>query len=247
MNNTNTTLKEIGLNDKEASLYLASLALGEANMSQLAKKAGLKRSSTYLIFKLLEDKGLMGSYKIRSGLRFVATDPELLVKKSQQKLEDLKLLLPQLTAITQKSESKPKIYFYEGKEGYLNAAEDSLKIPNITVRYIGSLTEIHKIIELDYDLKYYIPNRIKKNIYFRGLLFRSGSETEIQNRNHPAELRELRYLPEKYLHKASTMIYGNKLVILSPKKELITIIIESTEIAESEKKKFDLIWDLVGK
>lgn len=245
MNDLRLVLKESGLCEKEASLYLAALSLGEASMSQLAKKAALKRATAYLNFKSLETRGLMGSFKMRSGLRFVATKPELLVAKTQQHLEQLKSALPEFIALAQKSPAKPRMAYYEGKEGYIVAAEDSLRETGSVVRYIGSLTEAHKMVGLEYDLNYYIPSRVRKRITFKGLLFRSKSEKEVTDRDHRGELRELRYLPEAYAHKTSMMIYGNRIAILSSQKELVTIIIESDDIADSERKKFDLIWDLV--
>lgn len=237
-------LKELGLDEKEVALYLAALSLGETGMSELAKEAGLKRTSAYLVFKSLENRGLMGSFKMKSGLRFVATRPDLLVGKTRKQLEELQLILPELKALEAKSDQKPKIAYYEGREGYLIAAEDSLKIPNTTLRNIGALSEMHKIVGLDYDIKYYIPQRIKKHISFKALYFEPELGNEMRNRNHAVELREIRFLPEKYLHKTSMLIYGEKVAIFSTKKELITIIIASKDIAESERKKFDLIWDL---
>ncbi|GEM_PF-6763953 len=81
MQNIPNLLAGYGLTKKEAGLYLASLALGEATMSALARWAKLKRTSAYLVFKSLEDRGLMGSFKMSTGLRFVATKPEILLAK----------------------------------------------------------------------------------------------------------------------------------------------------------------------
>lgn len=50
------TLRELGLTDKEAELYLASLSLGTASIAGLAKKAELKRPTTYLIVDTLLQK-----------------------------------------------------------------------------------------------------------------------------------------------------------------------------------------------
>lgn len=246
MANIQKILKNYGLTDQETTLYLATLELGEANMARLAKRAGLKRTSAYLVFKTLETKGLMGSFKMRSGLKFIATKPETLIQRAEQQLEELKSALPELKAITKKETGKPRIYYYEGKEGYRIAAEDSLKTPSVTVRHIGALTEIHDIISLNYDVRHYIPTRIKQKIFFKALYFESELEEEIKNRNHAEEWREIRYLPKQYHYKTSELIYDNKVAIFSTKTELITVIIESEEIAESERKKFDLVWELIG-
>jgi HTH-type transcriptional regulator, sugar sensing transcriptional regulator len=237
-------LKEYGLDERESALYLASLSLGDASMAEIAEKAGVKRTTAYLTFGSLEKKGLMGSFKMSGGLRFVATRPEALVEKTQRQLEELKLILPQLKSIAEKVDG-PRIYYYEGKGGYLTAAEDSLKTANTTIRHMGSLVEIHKVIGRDYDLNYYVPTRVRKHILLNGLYFKSDIPEEIQKRN-ATDLREIKYLPEKYSCKTSMLIYGDKVAIFSSKKELITVIVESKDIAEAERKKFDLIWDLLN-
>jgi sugar-specific transcriptional regulator TrmB len=245
MEEIKTLLKRFDLNEREIALYTSSLSIGEANMTDLAKKAGLKRPTAYLVFKSLESKGLMGSFRMRKGLKFVATKPETLLTKTKNQLEELQSLMPRLKALGQHSEIQPKIYYYEGKEGYLIATEDSLKECDSIIRHIGSLAEIHKVIGVDYDLKHYVPTRLKNNISIKSLYFKSQVPDDIKERLHSDELREMKYLPEKYLYQASMLIYGNKVAIFSSKKELITVIVESEQIAESERQKFDLIWDLL--
>ncbi len=162
MQDIKQTLKELGLEDGEVALYLASLKLGEAGMSELALEAQLKRTSAYVIFQALEKKGLMGSFKMRSGLKFVATPPHILASKTEKELDDLKSILPQLNSLAQKPDLKPQITYYEGKEGYFIASEDSLKTFNSTVRHIGSISEIHKVIGEDLGFKLLYPNQIEK-------------------------------------------------------------------------------------
>lgn len=244
MQDIKQTLKAYGLEDAEAALYLASLKLGEAGMSELSREAQVKRTSAYVIFQALEKKGLMGSFKMRGRHKFVATSPDVLINKTQKELEDLKSILPQLNSLTQKKDSRPQITYYEGREGYFIASEDSLKTPNTTVRHIGSISEIHNVIGEDWDLNFYIPARLKKRIRFQSLYFKSQMPKSFLTANHAELLREVKYLPENFIYNTSKLIYGNKVVIYSSKKELVTVIIESADIAESERKIFDTIWQL---
>jgi len=246
MQDIKQTLKELGLEDGEVALYLASLKLGGTGMSELAREAQIKRTSAYVIFQALEKKGLMGSFKMRSGLKFVATAPDFLLKKTEKQFEDLKILLPQLNSLSQKPDQKPQITYYEGKEGYLLASEDSLRYQNSTIRHIGSISEIHKIIGEDWDLNYYIPTRLKKRIGFKALYFKSQMPESFLAANHQELLREVKYLPENHLYNSSKLIYGNKVAIFSSQKELITVIIESPDIANGEKQNFDVIWELTN-
>ena len=42
------------------------------------------------------------------------------------------------------------------------------------------------------------------------------------------------------------MLNSLKIALFSSAEELVTVIIESEDLAESERKKFDLLWELVG-
>ncbi len=235
-------LKEYGLDDGEIVLYLASLKIGEAGMSELAREANIKRTSAYVIFEALEKKGLMGSFKMRAGLKFVATSPEFLLKKTEKQVEDIKNLLPQLNSLVKKSDQKPQITYYEGKQGYFIASEDSLKTANSTIRHIGSISEIHRVVGEEWDINYYIPTRLKKHIFAKALYFKSQMPQSFLKSNHAELLRQVKYLPEDQLYNSSKLIYGNKVAIFSSQKELITVIIESPDIAAAEVKLFDTIW-----
>lgn len=245
MRNLISPLEKIGLAEKETSLYLAALNLGSAPMSRLAKEAGLKRSTAYQVFEGLEKRGIMGSFKMRSGLRFGATSPDSLYALRKKELADFAAILPQLKAFEQKTGARPKLAYFEGVEGYRTALEDSLKKPGNLLRHIGSLTESHRTLGEQYDIDHYVPTRIQNRIRINCLYFPDTKEN-IRGREHAKEFREIRYLPEKYWFGGSTMIYDNKVVILSGAEEMMTVVIESETIAEAEKRKFDLLWEATG-
>lgn len=246
MENIREVLETVGLDKKEAGLYLAALNYGDAPMTKLAKQAGLKRSTAYQIFRSLEKRGIMGSFKMRGGLHFAAMSPELLYSLRKKELSDFAAVLPQLKALETKKGKKPKLSFFEGQEGYRLAIEDSLKKPGNLLRHIGSLAESHNTLGEKYDLDYYVPTRIKQNIHINCLYF-PDIQPVVKDRDDRKELREIRYLPRSFWYKGSTLIYDNKVVILSGVEEAMTVVIESESIAEAEKQKFDLLWELVGK
>src|SRR4030043_797013 len=238
------SLKNYGLSDDETSLYLAGLKTGEAPLARLAREAGVKRSSAYLIAKNLQEKGLMGSFKMRSGLRFMVSPPSVLEQRLKRQLKEISDIVPELNALERESQTKPKITLFEGEEGYYTALEDSLKAENDVIRCIGSLKKIYEVITKDYDDNHYIPTRLKNKTIYRGLHFESEAGHIFTPERNAKEMREVRFLPEKYHHLDFMLIYGDTITICTSKKELVAVKIESEEIADSEKKKFDLIWDL---
>src|SRR3989338_4249190 len=112
MQDVTKILETIGLSPNEAGLYMAALNLGDAPMTKLAKQAGIKRSTAYQIFKGLEKRGIMGSFKMRVGMHFAAMSPELLYSLRKKELGDLAAILPQLKALETKKGSKPKLSFF---------------------------------------------------------------------------------------------------------------------------------------
>ena len=91
-----------------------------------------------------------------------------------------------------------------------------------------------------------LSQRLAQRIAFRALYFESEMQGTISHRSDETERREVRFLPEKFHYRTSTLIYGNKVALFSSSEELITVIIESEQLAESERKKFDLLWELLG-
>ncbi|MDP1845671.1 MAG: helix-turn-helix domain-containing protein [Candidatus Moranbacteria bacterium] len=243
--NIQQTLNNYGLTAEEANLYLAGLKTGEAPLARIAKMAGIKRPTAYLIAKSLEGKGLLGSFKMRSGLRFVVSPPSTFEQNLKRKLKEVSEILPELAAIEKGSQIKPKITLYEGEEGYYTALEDSLGTTNGVIRAIGSLKKIYEVITPEYDVNHYIPTRVKNRTVYRGLHFKDEAENIFTPERNSKEMREVKFLPEKYHHSDFILIYRNAVTICTSKKELITLKIESEEIAEAEKRKFDLIWDLI--
>jgi len=238
-------LKNYGLTDEETALYLAGLKIGEAPLARIAKTAGVKRPTAYSIAKSLEQKGLMGNFKMRSGLRFVSSSPSTLTKQLERKREEVEKILPELAALSGKLQTKPKITFYEGEEGYFTILNDSLETKDDMIRAIGSLGKLYDVVTEEYDHNYYIPTRVKNNTKYRALHFKWESAHIFTPEKNAREFREQKFLPEKYAMPTYTLIYRNIVSIFTSKKELIAFRIESDEIAESEKKRFDLMWDLI--
>ncbi|PIW93227.1 MAG: hypothetical protein COZ87_02420 [Candidatus Moranbacteria bacterium CG_4_8_14_3_um_filter_43_15] len=243
--NIQQVLKNYGLTDEEVNLYLAGLKTGEAPLARIAKVAGIKRPTAYSVAKSLGEKGLMGNFKMRSGLRFVVSPLSTLEQNLKRRLKEVSEILPELSVIERGSQTKPKITLYEGVKGYYTALEDSLKTINGVIRAIGSLKKIYEVITPEYDENHYIPTRLKNNTVYRGLHFKGEAENIFTPERNAKEMREVKFLPDNYFHSDFVLIYRNLIIICTSKKELIALKIESEEIAEAEKKKFDLIWELI--
>lgn len=111
-------LIKIGLNDKEAKVYLAMLALGPATAYRIAPKAGIKRSIAYVVLENLQSRGLVSVVPQGERKLFVASDPGKLLGEIEQKKELYKRFLPNLEALylDASKKEKPQVQYFEGKE-----------------------------------------------------------------------------------------------------------------------------------
>jgi len=241
-------LQEIGLNEKEAKVYLASLELGQSTVQDIAKKAGVNRATAYFIIDALMKMGLMSSFHKGKKQYFVAADPDRLVEILEQEKNtiekrkgNLQKLLPQLQSLT-KQTGKPVVKYYEGKEGIKSMVEEILKasIKEI-VSMAYSVDEINKFFSQEEVNKWRIK-RMQRNIKTRSIYtYKEGmreSTTDSQRRKVPFE---------KFPISCDIAVYDNKVRIASFSERLVGVIIEDKEIAKSLKAILDLAWEAAEK
>ncbi len=101
-------LEQLGYSPKEAKVYLASLSLGEAHISDIATKVKMPRSSTQTIVDKLHEDGLMNFYVMRRYKYWAAEKPEQLLKNLQEREETIREAIPALTSIRKAGRKKQR-------------------------------------------------------------------------------------------------------------------------------------------
>ncbi len=101
MNKLTQSLMILGLNEKEASIYIALYKLGEATSYQIAKESGIKRPTVYVIMEELRRRGLVLVVPHEKKQLFIARDPHEFIQEHQNKtnehVRNLLALLPKLS------------------------------------------------------------------------------------------------------------------------------------------------------
>jgi sugar-specific transcriptional regulator TrmB len=232
------SLYQLGLKGREADVYLASLELGAGSVSQLAKKSGLKRTTIYDILEGLIQKGLIVQTKKGKKRLFYAEEPRFLEKLIENKKTVFRDILPLLESIHNTAGTKPKIRYYEGREGLKEIYRDTL---NFSGELLAFVTE-NILSHLGEDFaNEYIKKRKKSKITVRAI----GPDTDDvikYKKNDREQMRQTRLVPkEKFPFSIEMDIYGNKIFFASFKEQM-GIIIESSEIAKNMRFLFDLAW-----
>lgn len=239
-------LQKLGLSDKEALVYLASLELGPAPVQAIALKAEVNRATTYVMIESLTQRGLMSSFEKGKKTMFTAEKPERLhriVHREQElvreKEETIKKVLPDLESILHAAGERPKVYFYEGEEG-LEAMRETI--------FDSKVSEIEDFISFD-DLRHLLPQDhwkkhneklAKRSIKGRTIYTSEKFEKPAQTTQH---LWHFRRIPkDKFPMHGELTVYGHRVAMIALKGKLVGVIIESKEMATMVRSMFELAW-----
>lgn len=231
-------LTSLGLSDKEAKVFLSCTENGTTVVSNIAQSAGINRVTTYDILEKLKQKGLVSFYTKKKIKYFTAIDPEILLQEYEERTNNLRRALPKFKAI--KGEiTHPRIRYFEGLEGIKTIYAESLNSKTDILNYCNS-TEIRKVwTSYDQD---YVEKRAKKKIFLRGLAPKDQAGEKVHQSDAKYH-RETRLIPsEKFNFTNEINIYDDKVAIISFKDELIGMVIESQEIANSQRAIFEMCW-----
>ncbi len=236
-------LQQFGLQGKKADVYLSALELGSASVIEIAKKAGIKRTTCYDILMDLENEGLISQTSKGKKRLFVGEDPEKIQRNLKNKERLFSEILPQLQSIHNVRGSKPKIRFYEGKDGLREVYDDTLNYSGELLAFASY--DVVNVLGMEWANEY-LKKRIKRDIYARAI----APSSQILVKDFIAKDQEHRRMtklidPKKYPFSIEINIYGHNKVALMSSKEEIGLIIEGAEIHNTMKLIFQLIWDLL--
>jgi HTH-type transcriptional regulator, sugar sensing transcriptional regulator len=235
-------LRNAGLSENEAKVYLAALELGETSIYRLAKKSGVKRTTTYLAVESLKEKGLISEYIRHNITTCFAENPKKLTDRLEEKKKALDKIMPELLAFTNLIDKKPKIRYFEGRESYKDVFRDVLKYPGNEM--LGTFNEKFWDWE-SYFTKYFMPKRKEKKIWAR-ILFQDSPELRTIAQEGKEYFFQTKLVPsEKFNVEIEMVIYGKDKVGFVSYTEEMAIIIESQKIHDTQKSFFEVIWERV--
>ena len=235
-------LKNSGFLDKEISVYLTILELGRGNVAEISRKAGINRSTGYVILDSLAGKNLVSISGKEPTQEYAALSPFNLVEylntqaQKQKKLaENAREILPELTSIYNVGD-RPRVFFYEGIAGLEHVYEDSLTSSG-DIYSTSTYEEMHETLPKYFST--YYERRAKKKIFVHTFVADTPLARE-RKANDKIEYRDTSLVPkDKFPVPTDIEIYDNKVMIASWKEKL-GIIIESVEIATTLRSVFKL-------
>jgi sugar-specific transcriptional regulator TrmB len=239
---------QLNLSEAEAATYLALLDHGSVPAGELYKRLDIARTTLYGHLDQLARTGLAKKTK-REGITYWQSEkPEYLLKMLGEKASDIKKaelqlvdLLPTLNARKNKEFSVPKFTYMEGVEGIRQILRDILLYRNISTQAFWPIDKMLDVIGDDF-LAEHNAQRIRQGISIHAIWPKNTVVNKPFLGVGPSFLREIRIAPESIDCRMAYWIYANKVAFTSSKKECFGFIVESEELAETQKVQFDFIF-----
>lgn len=232
---------KIGLDKKEAQLYLCLLELGETNIARISKKSGISRTTCYDIIESLKEKGLISIIVKKSKISYFAEDPRKLERQLDEKKHILSNILPQLLSVANLIDKKPTIRYFEGIEGIKDVFRDTLNYPKQeTLAWVSDEAVEH--FDINWLWNFYVVKRVENKIWQRAI---SPDVSYLHNVKtfDQAHLRQTRLVSPKDFHfEVEINLYGNDRIGIMSYREQFGLIIESKKIYTTLKSIFEAHW-----
>ena len=238
-------LKRIGLDDREADVYLALLSMKIARAAAVAKAAKQSRSNTYLILRDLKSKGLVSEIERGKIIHFVAEPPERLLsylKNREQESRELQTLvegaLPFLSSLTSPLAGQPRVTVLHGLEGIKHVYRDVLTRPFVSF--------FNPQIDWEAFGGNIVVQLFGAGAKLRGkdLLVNNEASLEYIREVPPHEEYEIRLLPKGVNFDSDVIIFENEISLFTFSDEATVIRIENPALADTFRTWHTMLWEM---
>lgn len=241
------TLDKIGLNNKQANVYLALLELGEAKITDIAKQANLKRPTVYLIIAELELQGLVSVVVKGKKKIYSAAHPKRIGELLEFRKTQFQKILPDLLSVYGSINGRPKIQILEGMEGVAQAYREALSMlpqknnEQLWISNVSSIAERFPEIMSEYVrvLSKFPKSKIREILF--GKKIKTNYLLKIKSKVRPNH--QVKNIDDpNWGGQTDQLIIENKVMFFSIKPEPFALTIESAEIAKTQKFMFENLW-----
>lgn len=236
-------LQNLDLNPNEAKTFLAILEIGPASISDIAKRAKIKRPTAYYFIEELIKKGLVLKVPYGKRIFYKAITPRQIVNLLEKKKQNFEKILPDLEALLPAKLNQPKIRFYEGKEGLKNIYDEITKTSR-KMYAIFNYDEFDTIFTEQENEQFVNNLKTAGGIAYVLLTATPKSKQIVPRQKFRQGVTKIKYLPLDYKYSLDMLAVGNKTALISF-KSLVGIIIEDQSIADSQKELIKYLWKTI--
>lgn len=229
-------LKELGLNDTEAIIYLQLLKKGLMGAVDLSKNTKIHRRTIYDNLNILINKGFV-TFIVKNEVKyFSANNPKIFNSLIQEKTNALNILMPILSEYYQNKKKNPEVLILQGIDSTKAIFEEMLQTKK-EILWMGGGSKIFQ--NLDYSIKNMFKRLSKKN--FKIIQPKTKEISELKK----FFSKNIRTISKKYESQVSFFIYENNVILgLIINNENFVIRIENYDFSKAYTNYFNIIWSI---
>ena len=236
-----TILEGVGLTPLEAKIFIIVLELGESKAGRIIEKSGMQSSSVYNALHGLILKGLVSYIKKSEVKYYKSADPEAILDYLELKKREYLKILPELKS-KQKSVSDEGVEYFKSYKGIRTILSNLFKDSKVGDKYLTFSIEDQKEYERAREkvfrpIKQLIRN---KKLDSKGIF---SSKTDYSISKNPV-------IKKRYLNiplPPNTLIFNDKVAIISWNNEPQGILIKSKDIADKYAAFFEAMWKIANR
>lgn len=248
----NDILKRIGLTDYETKVYLALLELGKSTSGEILNKAELRTGKIYEILGSLKSKGLVSELTESGVKKFFPTDPKQIQnylkdkkKEINNQEKDFEKILPELLKKVNSKKGEVHIEIFYGIRGLKSAyfKEFDYYKKHRIIRIMGvKSSQSYSKEHYNFFTNIIYPKRISSKISIKKIYSNEARKDDLSNED-TSNIRFVQYTSP------ITFVVIDKLTIIGIKSKdtIISMAIESEEVANSFIEQFELLWKIAKK
>ncbi|MDP1722313.1 MAG: hypothetical protein Q8L37_03820 [Candidatus Gottesmanbacteria bacterium] len=246
----NDIFSQFHLDGKDTDAFLELVKLGASPVSAWAKRAGINRSSMYVIADRLIAAGVVSLFAHRGVMHAkpipVADLPGVLERKRREIGEAKSILvsrLPELVKLEATHAIRPAVQFYEGPARVALMYEEVVKESSfVSIFHPGRV----KASMPEYFHK--IPQAIRESGGRAKELMVKCKEAVEYKKLYASDRHELSILPEGVTFSSDTIITKQKIYLVGYGKDAVVATeIWNEELAQTQSVLFDLLWQNYGR
>lgn len=235
-----SVLIHLGLNQKQAKVYLALLQMGKGSVPAISIKAGTKRPTTYLLLEELRMKGLVNLLPKKMKVLYTANSPEQLLEQQKEKENLIRQNMPELMAMFNIQKEKPKVTYYQGEDSIVKLYDEIFKEKEIS--FYGSIASISPVVYA--RVEKYLEKTKKEKLNVREILQADEKSIKFAEDN-ASQNHQIKIVNEKFKLPTDNMIFGNKVAIITYKDQPMAVVIESSDVVETYRSMFEMVWSSI--
>ncbi len=235
------SLRGMGLSDKAARIYVASVELGEASVQELAEKSQVARTSIYHVIEELIQNNFIIEVKKTKKTLYIPVAPKDIYLQTREKLREFESLVPFFEERMQSIHTRSKVVFFHGVTGFKQVWDLVFSSRKKEYLIITQGKHFLEFVKEKYILEEIIQRKLKLGFRSRQLISDTQYSRQVSIKDKK-EGRETRFLPSGTDLSFTEIICEEYVIFISNRIENMIFAVEHDGYAETRKELFEVIW-----